>query len=108
MGDKEVIQHLALALQDSHWHVRSLAAKALGKIRNRAITPILVKTIDEDEDWHVRTFAIEALGELGIFQPSPPQELFGRSRSVDQDLCRRGPGEIWRSIRYAHSSGSSQ
>ena len=55
---------LVRALHDKDWEIRSLAAKALGRLRSPGTVPALIEALD-DKDGLVRLLAARALGRTG-------------------------------------------
>jgi len=58
------------ALKDSDFHVRAVAAQALGDIKDEIATEFLIEAL-EDNDWSVRRNASWALGEIGSKRAIP-------------------------------------
>jgi len=64
----EQLDRLLTALEDSDWHVRATAVRALGELGERTPVEPLVAALN-DEDASVRAAAVRALGKLGERAP---------------------------------------
>jgi HEAT repeat protein len=65
-GGADCVPGLIAALSDPDGHVRRIAARALGKIRDpRAVDPLAALVVDRTQPVCVRAAAADALGNLG-------------------------------------------
>ena len=53
------------ALSDDNWYVRGEAARALGRLGDKSVGPLLL-TLLSDQNWYVRNAALEAIASLGV------------------------------------------
>src|SRR5215213_6547685 len=62
--EPEALARIGRALSDESWYVRGEAARALGKLGDRAAVPVLLPLL-QDSSWYVRDSSLLALREIG-------------------------------------------
>ena len=97
--DKEAVELLAVALQDSHQQVRRLAAAALGATGSTEAVSPLCQTLLNDESAGVRRTAGDALSDLGDISA---QSAVCRALADVNKLVR------WRAARYLADIGTQE
>ncbi|HVF91728.1 MAG TPA: HEAT repeat domain-containing protein, partial [Blastocatellia bacterium] len=60
----DALARIGEALSDESWYVRGEAARALGRLGDRAAVSILLPLI-QDSNWYVRESSLQALSEIG-------------------------------------------
>jgi len=91
---------LVRALHDKDWEIRSLAAKALGRLRSPGTVPALIEALD-DKDGLVRLLAARALGRTG--DERAVRALVQAFQDPDSNVGRR-PRLRWASSERSRSS----
>ena len=95
-------------LKDSDFHVRAVAAQALGDIKDEIASEFLIEAL-EDSDWSVRRNASWALGEIGSKRAIPHliHALGEVCGGIEAYACR-GAGQDWTCFNNAAHKGISE
>jgi HEAT repeat protein len=87
--DKNVVEHLAKALNGIDQEVRFAAATVLGWIRDEKAVEPLIKRLKDNVD-EVRLAAIKALGKIGDEKASAPLALHLENEDVHDAMWMAG------------------
>ncbi|HXF61312.1 MAG TPA: MFS transporter [Caldilineaceae bacterium] len=71
MGDEQAIEPLRRALDSSYRSVRAHSARALGALRDREITPVLLARLQEETDKGLQMAYASALGNIHAAEATP-------------------------------------
>lgn len=98
-GGKEKLPLILEALQDSSWHLRQEAVKAVVKIGEKAV-PYLLQLLQEGV-WFVRTASALALGEIG--DPRALEILLVTSLDTNESVRKAAKEAMIKILEFAPS-----